>query len=264
MSIIKIENLYFNRGEKIIFDNISLNIKKNKITAIMGPSGCGKTTLLKLIGKQLDYTSGKISIKNKNLKNMSHTELYSLRKDLGILFQNGALFSDLTVYENVAFPIREHTNLSENLIRDLVLIKLQSVGLRNVYNLMPSELSIGMAKRTALARTIALDPSIIMYDEPFSGQDPISMTTLMRLIKLLNKSLKITTIIVSHDIAETLSLSDYIYIINNKKIVDEGTPNDIENSKNEFTQYFINKKISYDKINKFSEKIYEEDLFISN
>lgn len=261
MSIIEIENLSFKRSNKIIFDKISLKIEENKITAIMGPSGCGKTTLLKLICHQLIQNSGTIKIRNKDVANLSDTELYKIRKDIGILFQNGALFSDLTVYENVAFPIREHTNLTENLIRDLVLIKLQSVGLKNVYDLMPSELSIGMAKRTALARTIALDPSIIMYDEPFSGQDPISMATLMRLIKLLNKSLQTTTIIVSHDVIETMSIADYIYIINDKKIIDEGTSKKIKQSKNEFTQYFVNKKINYDKIDKLSKNTYEIDLF---
>lgn len=261
MPIIEIENLLFKRGEKIIFDQISLKIEEGKITAIMGPSGCGKTTLLKLIGKQLDHSDGKIKINGKDINSLSDIELYNIRKNIGVLFQNGALFSDLTVYENVAFPIREHTNLTEGLIRDLVLIKLQSVGLRNVHTLMPSELSIGMAKRTALARTIALDPSIIMYDEPFSGQDPISMATLMRLINLLNKSLKITTIIVSHDVQETMSIADYIYIINDKKIIEEGSPRKIKSSKNEFTQYFINKKIDYEKISPHSEKIYEDDLF---
>lgn len=261
MSIIEIENLSFKHSDKTIFDKISLKIEENKITAIMGPSGCGKTTLLKLMGKQLTQNSGKIKIKNRDISNLSELELSDIRKDIGILFQNGALFSDLTVYENVAFPIREHTQLPEKLIRDLVLIKLQAVGLKNVYNLMPSELSIGMAKRTALARTIALDPSIIMYDEPFSGQDPISMATLMRLIKLLNKSLHTTTIIVSHDVIETMSIADYIYIINNRKIIDEGTPKNIEQSENEFTKYFINKKINYDKINQFSENTYENDLF---
>lgn len=261
MSIIEIENLLFKRGEKIIFEDISLNIKETSITAIMGPSGCGKTTLLKLIGKQLDQTAGTIKIKGKNTQNLTNDELYELRKDIGVLFQNGALFSDLSVYDNVAFPIREHTMLPENLIRDLVLIKLQSVGLKNVQNLMPSELSIGMARRTALARTIALDPSIIMYDEPFSGQDPISMATLLRLVKLLNKSLKITTIIVSHDVYETMSISDYVYIINDKKIVEEGTPQKIRNSKNEFTQYFINKKINCEQLMQKTEEIYENDLF---
>ncbi len=264
MSIIEIENLLFKRGEKIIFENLSLEIKKKRITAIMGPSGCGKTTLLKLIGKQLEQNTGIIRINGKDTQKITNKELYEIRKNIGILFQNGALFSDLSVYENIAFPIREHTNLPENIIRDLVLLKLQSVGLKNVQNLMPSELSIGMARRTALARTIALDPSIIMYDEPFSGQDPISMATLLRLIKLLNKSLGITTIIVSHDVYETMSISDYIYIINDKKIIEEGTPQKIKNSKNEFTQYFINKKINCENNMQESEEIYENDLFNNN
>lgn len=264
MSIIEIKNLCFNREEKVIFDKLSLEIKKEKITAIMGPSGCGKTTLLKLIGKQLKQTTGKIIINGKDTDKLNKKELYELRKNIGMLFQNGALFSDLTVYENIAFPIREHTTLTDSLIRDLVLIKLQSVGLRGTCNLMPSELSIGMAKRIALARTTALDPNIIMYDEPFSGQDPISMATLIRLIQLLNTSLKITTIIVSHDVYETMSIADYIYIINGKKIIAEGTINAIKENKDEFVQNFINKKINYEKIVQYSEKKYEDDLFYNN
>lgn len=264
MPIIEINNLCFNRGDKVVFDKISLKIKKEKITAIMGPSGCGKTTLLKLIGKQLKQNAGNIIINGKDTDTLSQSDLYNIRKDIGMLFQNGALFSDLNVYENIAFPIKEHTSLPDTLIRDLVLIKLQSVGLRGTCNLMPSELSIGMAKRIALARTIALDPSIIMYDEPFSGQDPISMATLIRLIKLLNKSLKITTIIVSHDVYETMSIADYVYIINEKKIVAEGTPEEIKENTNDFVQYFINKKISYNKIVQYSEKKYEDDLFYNN
>jgi len=261
MAIIKIKDLYFDRGKKVIFDKISIEIQKGKITAIMGPSGCGKTTLLKIIGGQLIPMHGTVTIKNKNINDLSQKELLDIRKDIGMLFQNGALFSDLSVYENIAFPIKEHTNLSNSLIRDLVLIKLQSVGLRGTSNLMPSQLSIGMARRVALARTIALDPSIIMYDEPFSGQDPISMATLIRLINLLNKSLKITTIIVSHDVYETMSIADYVYIINEKKIIAEGTPKDIEKNENDFVQYFINKKINYNKTVQHSEKSYENDLF---
>ena len=173
MSIIKIRNLSFSRERKVIFDKIALDVKEKKITAIMGPSGCGKTTLLKLISGQIrDYTSGFISVLGRDLSMLTDRELYFLRKNVGILFQNAALFSDLNVYDNIAFPMREHTDLSESLINDLVLMKLQSVGLRKVEGLMPAQLSMGMAKRVALARTIALDPAIIMYDEPFSGQDP--------------------------------------------------------------------------------------------
>ncbi len=258
--MIKIENLSFSRGNKKIFDKISICAKKEKITAIMGPSGCGKTTLLKLIGGQLKKESGVIKIKNKNISNLNKYEIYKIRKDIGMLFQNGALFTDLSVYENIAFPIREHTNLSNSLIKDIVLMKLQSVGLVGTTNLMPSELSTGMSKRVALARSIALDPSIIMCDEPFSGQDPISMITLIRLINLLNKLLKMTIVIVSHDIHEIMNMANYIYIINKKKIISEGTPIFLKKSKNKFVQYFINKKTEYNKNFQYSKRNYENDL----
>lgn len=261
MNIIKIKNLYFNRNEKIIFENISLNIKKGKITAILGPSGCGKTTLLKLIGNQLIQNSGEITINDKDTSKLKKKDLLEIRKNIGILFQTGALFTDLNVYENIAFPIKEHTNLPENIIRDLVLIKLQSVGLKDAINLMPSELSIGMAKRVALARSIALDPSIIMYDEPFSGQDPISMKILLKLIKSLNESMNMTSIIVSHDVCETINISDYIYIINDKKIFLEGTSEEIKNSKSKFIQNFINNKSLFKNESKCLKNKYKNDLF---
>ncbi len=261
MSVIKIENLVFERGNRVIFDNLSLSIRSEKITAIMGPSGCGKTTLLKLIGGQLKPKSGLIKVKDKDVNALSKKELCDLRKDVGMLFQTGALFSDLNVYENVAFPIREHTNLPEHLITDLVFMKLYAVGLKGTANLMPSQLSIGMAKRIALARTIALDPSIIMYDEPFSGQDPISMATLIKLIIMLNKSLRITTVIVSHDVYETMDIADYVYIINEKKIIAEGTPSDIRKVHNNFVKYFINKKINYNDIIESLDSNYEKNFF---
>ena len=260
MSAIKVENLSFNHSKKVVFDNISLKIDKGKITAIMGPSGCGKTTLLKIIGRQLKQTSGKIEIEGINTDIINNNQLYELRRHIGILFQTSALFSDLNVFENVAFPVREHTDLSDESIRDLVLMKLHAVGLAGSYNLMPSQLSTGMLKRTALARTIVLDPKIIMYDEPFSGQDPISMSILIKLIKLLNDSLKMTTIIVSHDIHETMSIADYVYIINEKKIIAEGTPSDIKNKDDKFVQYFVNGKIIYGNIFQYSKVKYENDL----
>lgn len=263
MSIIKIENLVFERGNRVIFDNLSLSILSGKITAIMGPSGCGKTTLLKLIGGQLKPKSGSIKVKGFDVNILSKKDLCNLRKDIGMLFQSGALFSDLNVYENIAFPIREHTNLPEYLIKDLVLMKLYAVGLKGISHLMPSQLSVGMAKRIALARTIALDPSIIMYDEPFSGQDPISMATLIKLIIMLNKSLHITTVIVSHDVYETMDIADYIYIINQNKIIAEGSPNDIRLCKNNFVQYFINKKINYNDIIENLDSKYENYFFIN-
>lgn len=260
MSIIEVKNLSFKRDKKTIFENISLTIEEEKITAIMGPSGCGKTTLLKLISNQIKHYVGTIKIKGRNIRSFTAKELYSLRRDIGILFQSGGLFSDLTVYDNVAFPIREHTDLSKSLIRDLVLMKLQSVGLRKSALLMPHQLSIGMAKRVALARAIALDPSIIMYDEPFSGQDPISMSILIKLINLLNKFSRMTTVIVSHDIHETLEIADYVYIINDKKIVASGTPDEIRSKDDEFVQSFINMKIDYDDVNYFLSDDYEKTL----
>ena len=243
MPIIKVINMSFYRGHKLIFKNNSLEIKRGKITAIMGPSGCGKTTLLKLIGRQLQVFSGKIIINGKNISKLNRSELYKIRKNIGMLFQTGALFSDINVYENIAFPMREHTNLPEEMIKDLVSIKLNSVGLKGINNLMPSELSIGMAKKVALARAIALDPEIIMYDEPFTGQDPISMNNLIQLIKLLNNLLKMTTIIVSHDVNETIEIADYIYIISNGIIIAKGNANKIRNNKNKFVQKFINGNI---------------------
>ncbi|HIH2762566.1 MAG TPA: ABC transporter ATP-binding protein [Candidatus Azoamicus sp. MARI] len=261
MSVIKIEKLVFEHGSRIIFDDISLSIRGEKITAIMGPSGCGKTTLLKLIGGQLTPKSGLITVKGKDVNSLNKNDLCNLRKDIGMLFQTGALFSDLNVYENIAFPIREHTNLPESFIKDLVLMKLYSVGLKGISNLMPSQLSLGMAKRIALARTIALDPSILMYDEPFSGQDPISMATLIKLITMLNKSLRITTVIVSHDVYEIMNIADYIYILNEKKIVAEGSPDDIRKNCNNFVKYFINKKINYNDIIENLNTNHEKNFF---
>lgn len=262
MSIIEVDNLSFNIEKRNIFEKISFKIEQGKITAIMGPSGCGKTTLLKLIINQIKDYAGIIKINNKDIKLFSNDEIYSLRKNIGVLFQNSALFSDLTVYENIAFPIREHTNLSEKLIKDLVLMKLQSVGLRKVGYLMPSQLSGGMIKRAALARAISLDPGIIIYDEPFVGQDPISMSVLIKLIKLLNNLAKITTIIISHDIYETLSISDYVYIINDKRIVVEGKPWEILNSTDAFVKSFLNINLISKNGDSFLVKDYEKDLFL--
>jgi len=261
MSVIKVENVFFELDDRVIFDNISLDIHKGKITTIMGPSGCGKTTLLKLIGGQLKPKNGFIKINDKDINRLKRDDLYNLRKNIGMLFQTGALFSDLNVYDNIAFPIREHTNLPEHLIKDLVFMKLNSVGLKGTENLLPSQLSVGMAKRISLARTIALNPSIIIYDEPFSGQDPISMAILINLIVMLNKTFSITTVIVSHDVYEIMGISDYIYIINEGKIVSFGTPDDIRSTDNNFVRYFINKKINYNKIIQSLDKSDEKSCF---
>ena len=238
-TLVSINNLSFSRAGRKIFNNISLELPRGKITAIMGPSGTGKTTLLKLIGGQLRPDQGTVIVDQKNVHRLSHKELYRLRKRMGMLFQSGALLTDISVYDNIAFPIREHTSLTEPMIRSLVLMKLQAVGLRGARDLMPNELSGGMARRVALARAIALDPMMIMYDEPFTGQDPISLGVLVELIKKLNTALGLTSIIVSHDVQETASIADYIYIISGGNVVGEGTPKEIMQSDSEWVQQFM-------------------------
>lgn len=223
-NLVEVKNLTFKRGERVIYDNLNLQVQKGKITAIMGPSGIGKTTLLRLIGGQIQPESGQILFDGEDICQASNKTLYQLRQRMGMLFQSGALFTDLSTFDNVAFPIREHTRLPESLIRKLVLMKLEAVGLRGAAQLMPSELSGGMARRAALARAIALDPDLIMYDEPFTGQDPISMGVIVSLIKKLNQALNLTSIVVSHDVNEVLSISDYAYIIADKRIIAEGSP----------------------------------------
>jgi len=239
-NLIKINNLAFKRNERCIFKEANINIRTGKITAIMGPSGCGKTTLLRLIGGQLQPLAGEIYYQQACINRLSRKELYEIRQHMGMLFQSGALFSHLSAFENVAFPLREHTRLPEALIRNLVLMKMQLVGLRGAKDLMPNELSGGMARRVALARAIVMDPELIMYDEPFAGQDPISMGVLVKLIRQLNDILGMTTIIVSHDIHETLNIADYVYVISEGIIVGEGTAQDIKNSPSPLVQQFIN------------------------
>ena len=222
-NLIEVKNLTFKRGERVIYDNLNLKVQQGKITAIMGPSGIGKTTLLKLIGGQLYPEQGEILFDGQDICRLSNHELYDVRKRMGMLFQSGALFTDISTFDNVAFPIREHTRLPESLIRQIVLMKLEAVGLRGAADLMPSELSGGMARRAALARAIALDPDLIMFDEPFTGQDPISMGVIVSLIKRLNEALNLTSIVVSHDVQEVLSIADYAYIIADKHVIAEGT-----------------------------------------
>ncbi len=205
----------------------------------MGPSGTGKTTLLKLIGGQLQPARGRILVDGENIHELPRRDLYRLRKRMGMLFQTGALLTDLNVFENVAFPLREHTELPERMIHDLVLMKLEAVGLRGARDLMPAELSGGMARRVALARAIALDPMLIMYDEPFTGQDPITMGTIVSLIKKMNNALDLTSIVVSHDVAETASISDFIYLISDGKVVEAGTPEELGRASSEWAQQFL-------------------------
>lgn len=206
-NLIEVKNLIFKRSERVIYDNLNLKVQQGKITAIMGPSGIGKTTLLKLIGGQLYPEQGEILFDGQDICRLSNRELYEVRKRMGMLFQSGALFTDISTFDNVAFPIREHTRLPESLIRQIVLMKLEAVGLRGAADLMPSELSGGMARRAALARAIALDPDLIMFDEPFTGQDPISMGVIVSLIKRLNEALNLTSIVVSHDVKKSYQQS---------------------------------------------------------
>lgn len=237
--LIKIRGLRFARGERIIFDGVDMDIPRGKVTAVMGPSGTGKTTLLKLIGGQLRPAGGSIQFQGQDIHRLGHAELFDLRKQMGMLFQSGALLTDLSVFDNVAYPLREHTRLPSSMIRKLVLLKLEAVGLRGARDLMPAQLSGGMARRVALARAIALDPMMVMYDEPFTGQDPISMAVLVKLIHQLNESSRLTSVVVSHDVAETASIADHIYVISEGKVVASGTPAAIAESDSDWVRQFM-------------------------
>lgn len=237
---ITIENITLKRGDKVIFNDLSLNIPEGKITGIMGPSGVGKTTLLKLITAQLTPNSGKIYIDGVDISELDRETLFQFRRKMGMLFQSSALFTDFNVFDNIAFPLRIHTKLPSNMIRDIVFMKLEAVGLRGAYNLMPSELSGGMMRRVALARAIALDPEIMLYDEPFVGQDPILVGVLVKLIKLLNSAIKVTSIVVSHDLDETTKISDHLVVIADGKVIAEGSPTKLLNAKDTEAYQFLN------------------------
>ncbi|PCI56427.1 MAG: phospholipid ABC transporter ATP-binding protein MlaF [Gammaproteobacteria bacterium] len=241
-NLIEIKNLTFTRGERVIYNDISLSIPTGKVTAIMGPSGIGKTTLLRLIGGQIKPDSGKILLSGKNIPSLSRQNLYETRKRMSMLFQSGALFTDMNVFDNIAFPIREHSKLPENIIEKIVLMKLEAVGLRGARDLQPNELSGGMARRVALARAIALDPELILYDEPFAGQDPISMGVIVRLIRSLSDALGLTSVVVSHDVPEVMSIADYIYIIAEQKIIGHGTPDQIRQDQSPLVKQFVQGK----------------------
>lgn len=238
-SIVSIRDMSFSRGDRKIFNHINLDIQQGKITGIMGPSGTGKTTLLRLITAQLSPDSGSILVKNQNIHRLSRHHLYVLRRKIGMLFQSGALFTNLNVFENVAFPLREHTTLPEDMLRDLVLMKLEAVGLRGARQLMAAQLSGGMARRVAMARSLILDPELMLYDEPFAGQDPITMSVLVQLIKKMNHALGLTSVIVSHDVAETASIADYIYILSDGEIIGSGTPQELFSTEKPAIQQFI-------------------------
>jgi phospholipid/cholesterol/gamma-HCH transport system ATP-binding protein len=237
--LVEIRGLKFARGARVVFDGVDIDIPRGKVTAIMGPSGTGKTTLLKLIGGQLRPQAGFIKMDGQDVHMLRHRDLYELRKRMGMLFQSGALLTDLNVFDNVAFPLREHTRLPEVMIRDLVLMKLHAVGLRGARDLLISELSGGMARRVALARAIALDPMMIMYDEPFTGLDPISKGAIVQLIHQLNDALGLTSIIVSHDVRETAEISDYIYVLSGGKVVGQGEPAPLQDTDSQWVRQFM-------------------------
>ncbi len=236
---IKDVNFSYAPGERQILSGLSMEFRRGQVVAVMGGSGCGKTTILRLIGGQFTAQSGAVLFEGRDIGKMSSAELMLARRRMGMLFQFGALFTDLSVFENVAFPLREHTNLSEELLRSLVLMKLNAVGLRGARDLMPAQISGGMARRVALARAIALDPPLIMYDEPFAGLDPISLGITARLIRDLNNALGATSLLVTHDVEETFEIADYVYFIANGRIGAEGTPDELSRSTDPFVRQFL-------------------------
>lgn len=239
-SLVELRHLTFGYGERVILDDVSLSVPRGKVTALMGASGGGKTTILRLIGGQNRAQSGELLFDGQDVTAMSQQEIYAARRRMGMLFQFGALFADLSVFENVAFPLREHTELPEPLIRDIVLMKLNAVGLRGARDLMPSEVSGGMARRIALARAIALDPELVMYDEPFSGLDPISLGTAARLVRHLNDSLGLTSLFVSHELEQTFGIADHVIILANGKVATEGTPAQVRESVDPLVYQYVN------------------------
>lgn len=239
-SLVELRDLTFGYGDRIILDGLSLNVPRGKVTALMGVSGGGKTTVLRLIGGQYRAQKGEVLFDGQDVTQMRQPELYAARRRMGMLFQFGALFTDMSVFDNVAFPLREHTPLSEPLIRDIVLMKLDAVGLRGARDLRPSEISGGMSRRVALARAIALDPDLIMYDEPFAGLDPISLGTAARLIRRLNDSLGVTSVVVSHDVDETFAIADHVIMLANGKVAAQGTPAELRACTDPLIHQFVN------------------------
>jgi len=238
-ALVELRDIRFGYGERVILDGISLTVPRGKVTALMGASGGGKTTVLRLIGGQYRAQSGSLTFDGQEVSSLSPADLYAVRRRMGMLFQFGALFTDLSVFDNVAFPLREHTDLSDAMIRDIVLMKLEAVGLRGARDLMPSEVSGGMARRVALARAMALDPELIMYDEPFAGLDPISLGTAARLIRQLNDALGLTSVIVSHDLDETFHIADQVIVLANGKIAAQGTPDEVRHGTDPLVKQFV-------------------------
>ena len=260
-NLVEIHDLHFSYGTRAILSGLRMDFPRGKVVAVMGGSGSGKTTILRLIGGQLQAQRGGIQFDGQAVNARDAKLMYEMRRRMGMLFQHGALFTDLTVYENVAFPLREHTRLSEELIRDLVLMKLHAVGLRNAAHLKPSEISGGMARRVALARAIALDPQLIMYDEPFAGLDPISMGVAANLIRRLNDALGSTSIVVSHDVHETFLIADHVYFLSQGKIVAHGTPQQMLASEDPYVKQFVHAEADGPVPFHYPGRSLEEDLF---
>ena len=237
--IVEIRQLGYAVNGRPIFDGLDMDIPPGRVSAVMGPSGTGKTTLLRLITGQVRADTGSIQVAGEDMRTVKRNDLYALRRRMGMLFQNGALLTDLSVFENVAFPLREHTDLTERLIRQLVLTKLQAVGVRGAAELMPSELSGGMSRRVALARAIVMDPELLIYDEPFVGLDPISMGVILRLIRRLNDTLGLTSIVVSHDVQEISTVSDNVFLLSGGKVVAKGTPQELKSYPSEIVRQFV-------------------------
>ena len=259
-NLIEIHDLKYSRGPRVIFEGMDLTIKRGEVTALMGPSGTGKTTLLRLITRQLVPQHGAIYVNGANIAKLSLRELYELRQRFGMLFQNGALLTDISVFENVAFPLREHTKLTNRLIRHVVLTKLHAVGLRGAADMMPSQLSGGMARRVALARAMVMDPDILIYDEPFVGLDPISMGVIVRLVRKMNDALGITSIIVSHDVAEVSTVADRSFLISHGKVAASGSPDELRTAKSELVRQFMHGMADGPVAFHFQAPGYEEQL----
>ena len=263
-TLIEISDLNFAYGERAILKGINMTMKRGQLIAIMGGSGSGKTTLLKLIGGAVKPSSGHVKVSGQTIHTLGRNALYDMRRKMGMLFQFGALFTDLSVFDNVAFQMREHTDLPESMIRDLVLMKLHAVGLRGAHHLMPAELSGGMARRVALARSIALDPMLMMYDEPFTGLDPISLSVIGSLIRRLTDALGMTSIIVTHDVQESLKIVDYVYFVADGVIAAHGTPDEVRASTTPFVHQFVHGEIDGPVPFHYPVQAYQQDLNLEN
>jgi len=260
-NLVTLRDVQFAYGRRTVLRGIDMHMPRGKVVGIMGGSGCGKTTILRLIGGQLRARSGEVIVAGQNVADLDGASLYLLRRKIGMLFQFGALFTDMRVFDNVAFPLREHTDLPESMIRDLVLMKLDAVGLRGAWRLRTAELSGGMARRVALARAIALDPMLVMYDEPFAGLDPISLGVIGQLIRRLNDALGMTSIIVTHDVYESLKIVDYVYFVSEGQVIASGTPDAVRASQAPFVKQFINGEHDGPVPFHYPARAYQEDLF---